>query len=54
MELLSSIMLYTLYVLGRLAIWNIVGETKSVKRVPVFSSSVQLDIRCWPKVTKSA
>lgn len=58
MELVSSIMLFILYILGRLMIWNLVGEPAKRRQITAFSPSLQiekldqLDIRCWSKVSK--
>ena len=52
MELLLSIMCFVLYILSRLMIWHEVGENKSKKQGNVFSPSMKLDIRYWPKASK--
>lgn len=56
MELLSSIMLLVLCILGRVMIWRTVGNNEGQRRVVPnsrsFSRTLKFDIRCSPSVAK--
>ncbi len=56
MELLSSIMLLVLCIVGRVMIWHTVGKNEGQVRVATrsrsFSHSVKLDLRCAPSLAK--
>ena len=56
MELLSSIMLLVLCIVGRVMIWHTVGENEGkimvAPRSRSCSRSVKFDIRCYPSVAK--
>lgn len=56
MELLSSIMLLVLCIVGRVMIWHTVGKNEGQVRVATrsrnFSHSVKLDLRCAPSFAK--